>query len=319
MRSEEYTMLVHHILCSIRDLGPSMAAAVEVTKTLEIVFSKDKMIYYLCMLAASILSMLYGTNLFICLHLLQILVCSTTLRSLVSALMQRGKAFLMIYLLILILMLVFAVVAFFYFAESFFIKVGGGLSAENSCSTTLNCLLTIIDEGIRSKGGIGDVLLQPSARDMNLFIERYFFDTLFFLIVNFIGISLIIGTIVDSLAELRIQRERIHASKNSRCFMCDLERGWFDRKFNGFHNHIKRHHRIGDYLAFIYGLKTKHPNMYSGIEKAVMEQLLRHDISWLPNNRALILEKDGVFTEKSQQAEELINKLTELHETLEDF
>lgn len=321
MNSEEFTVILHHILCSIRGLRASIAAAAEITKTMEIVFYSGLTGYYLVMLAAAVISMYYGSSLFVSLHLLQVLICSETLGDLAVALRKRSRIFLEIFLVLLALMLVFAEVAFYYFAESFFLKINtpSGVIREQACQTALGCFLTVMDQGIRARGGVGDVLLPATSHDWMYYYQRFAFDTLFFLVVNFIGLSLITGTIVDGLAQLRHQRERVHSSKNARCFMCDLERGWFDRRFNGFDNHVRRHHKLSHYLAFVYSLKTKASSTFSGIEKAVIEQLLRHDITWLPNNRASVLEKEGVFTEKSQQTDELIGKLAELHDTLEEF
>lgn len=321
MSSEEFSVLLHHILCSVRGFRPTTALLFEITKTIEFAFATGLTGYYLCMLVASVLALYYQSNLFVAVHLMQLLVCSDTLGGLVQALRHRASIFAVVYMLILVFLLIAAEIAFHYFAESFFLIVDSlrGESREQACRSAIGCFLTVIDKGLRNRGGVGDSLLPASATMTNHYYGRYAFDTLFYLVVNFIGLSLLAGTVVDGLAELRLQRERVHASKTARCFMCDLERGWFDRRVNGFDHHSKRQHKLRHYLAFIYGLKTKPAAAYSGVEKAIVEQLLRLDISWLPNSRASVLEKEGVFTEKTHQADELVAKLAELHQTVAEI
>lgn len=161
--------------------------------------------------------------------------------------------------------------------------------------------------------------MQPSYSQKGVFFGLQIYDWLFFALINFAGISLIIGTIVDGLAELRLEKERIVASLKSHCFMCDLERGWFDRKFNGFEKHIKKQHNLRSYLAYIYSVKAKHPSLYSGIERAVMEKVIKQDMSWLPNSRAVSLEREGIFTEESQQLAELFTSLSKVDDALEGW
>lgn len=159
-------------------------------------------------------------------------------------------------------------------------------------------------------------MVSTSYSQKGIFFGLHVYDLLFYSLINFIGISLIIGTIVDGLAELRLHQERITASLKSHCFMCDLERGWFDRKFSGFEQHIKKQHNLRSYLAYIYSVKAKHPSLYSGIERAVMEKIIKQDMSWVPNSRAVSLEREGVFTEESQQLAELLSSLTKIDDAL---
>lgn len=158
-----------------------------------------------------------------------------------------------------------------------------------------------------------------SYNDKASFFGGYLMDVVFHMAVNFLSVSLVIGTIVDSLAELRLQEERKSKSLGTRCFMCDLERGWFDRKANGFEAHIRGEHCLWSYLEFVYGLRSRSRNSYSGIEQAVVDQLLKQTIEWLPNSRAVVLEKIGLYTERHQQMDELLENLIQLDRTLDTF
>lgn len=318
MKSEEFSIILHHLLCSVRGLGRTTAFLFEITKTLEFLFESDHLAFYLVTLLAAILSVYYNTNQFLGIHLLQLMLASGTLAGLASALRNKAKIFAAVYALLAVLLLIAGIFAFFYFSDAFDLATttGSSSSSEQACHSALSCMLSVVTIGLRARGGVGDELEPVSYSDRAAYYGRYTYDLLFYLLVNSAGLSLLGGAVVDGLAALRLEKARIRAAKTARCFVCDLDRGWFDRKVNGFHKHAKLQHKLRHYLAFIYGLKNKPLVACSGIEKAVIEQLIQNDISWMPNSRAKVLEKEGVFTEKSHQADEIAAKLAELHETI---
>ena len=80
--------------------------------------------------------------------------------------------------------------------------------------------------GPRSSGSVGDVLLRPSYNDDNRvrFYIRWVYDVTIFYIVNIICMKLIFGIIIDTFAELRDKKYEEDYDKNSKCFICSLER-----------------------------------------------------------------------------------------------
>jgi hypothetical protein len=66
--------------------------------------------------------------------------------------------------------------------------------------------------------------------------------------------NVLVGTILESFAELRsIREEREYLSK-TRCFICDIEKSRFDMKANEgitFEKHISYDHLIWNYVNFL--------------------------------------------------------------------
>lgn len=60
-----------------------------------------------------------------------------------------------------------------------------------------------LNYALRAGGGIGDVVEPPSTDDLTPYLQRFFFDILFFIFIIIIWMNIIFGTIIDTFAELR--------------------------------------------------------------------------------------------------------------------
>lgn len=78
---------------------------------------------------------------------------------------------------------------------------------ERTCDTLLMCIVTVLNQGLRNGGGVGDVLRKPS-KDEPLFAARVVYDLLFYFIVIIIVLNLIFGVIIDTFADLRSEKQK---------------------------------------------------------------------------------------------------------------
>lgn len=70
--------------------------------------------------------------------------------------------------------------------------------------------------------------------------------------------------------------------------------------------HTRKSHYLWSYLHFIYHLNMKPKTEYTGVEAYVDEMLMKEDISWLPINRSLAIEKNrGKMTDNIVAVEKL--------------
>jgi len=58
----------------------------------------------------------------------------------------------------------------------------------------------VLNLGMRSGGGIGDILIQPHPDNVSQYIIRFFFDISFYLLIIIIWLNIIFGTIIDTFA-----------------------------------------------------------------------------------------------------------------------
>ncbi|ELW72535.1 Inositol 1,4,5-trisphosphate receptor type 2 [Tupaia chinensis] len=144
---------------------------------------------------------------------------------------------------------------------------------ERTCDTLLMCIVTVLNQGLRNGGGVGDVLRRPS-KDEPLFAARVVYDLLFYFIVIIIVLNLIFGVIIDTFADLRSEKQKKEEILKTTCFICGLERDKFDNKTVSFEEHIKSEHNMWHYLYFIVLVKVKDPTEYTGPESYVAQMIV---------------------------------------------
>ena len=76
------------------------------------------------------------------------------------------------------------------------------------CTSYLHCYLSLLSFGMRSGGGFGDVILYPDYQTSTFdYMQRFFFDFLFFSIVILIYFNILSGIIIDTFGELRQKKQ----------------------------------------------------------------------------------------------------------------
>uniref|UniRef100_A0A3B3Y3Q1 Inositol 1,4,5-trisphosphate receptor n=1 Tax=Poecilia mexicana TaxID=48701 RepID=A0A3B3Y3Q1_9TELE len=179
---------------------------------------------------------------------------------------------------------------------------------QRTCDSLLMCIVTVLSHGLRSGGGVGDVLRKPS-KEEPLFAARVIYDLLFFFMVIIIVLNLIFGVIIDTFADLRSEKQKKEEILKTTCFICGLERDKFDNKTVTFEEHIKEEHNMWHYLYFIVLVKVKDSTEYTGPESYVAEMIKEHNLDWFPRMRAMSLV--------SSDSEGEQNEIRSLQEKLE--
>ncbi|XP_056292934.1 inositol 1,4,5-trisphosphate receptor type 1 isoform X2 [Pseudoliparis swirei] len=170
---------------------------------------------------------------------------------------------------------------------------------ERSCDSLLMCIVTVLSHGLRSGGGVGDVLRKPS-KEEPLFAARVIYDMLFFFMVIIIVLNLIFGVIIDTFADLRSEKQKKEEILKTTCFICGLERDKFDNKTVTFEEHIKVEHNMWHYLFFIVLVKVKDSTEYTGPESYVAEMMREHNLDWFPRMRAMSLVSSDADGEQNE-------------------
>ncbi|XP_075458961.1 inositol 1,4,5-trisphosphate-gated calcium channel ITPR2 isoform X3 [Ascaphus truei] len=179
---------------------------------------------------------------------------------------------------------------------------------ERACDTLLMCIVTVLNQGLRNGGGVGDVLRKPS-KDEPLFAARVVYDLLFYFIVIIIVLNLIFGVIIDTFADLRSEKQKKEEVLKTTCFICGLERDKFDNKTVSFEEHILSEHSMWHYLYFIVLVRVKDPTEYTGPESYVAQMITEKNLDWFPRMRAMSLV--------SSEGENEQNEIRNLQDKLE--
>ncbi|KAF5898662.1 inositol 1,4,5-trisphosphate receptor type 1-like isoform X3, partial [Clarias magur] len=284
-----------------------------------------------------------------------------TLLNVIKSVTRNGRSIVLTAVLGLILVYLFSIVGYIFFKDDFILEVdrisnstleegvnqassflpegpcvlenGTCLSvgteeddAERACDSLWMCMITVLSHGLRSGGGVGDVLRKPS-KEEPLFAARVVYDLLFFFLVIIIVLNLIFGVIIDTFADLRSEKQRKEEVLKTTCFICGLERDKFDNKTVTFEEHIKEEHNLWHYLYFIVLVRVKDSTEYTGPESYVAQMIKEHNLDWFPRMRAMSLvssDSEGEQNELRSLQDKLestmrlvtnlTNQLTELKE-----
>uniref|UniRef100_A0A7N6BQK3 Inositol 1,4,5-trisphosphate receptor n=1 Tax=Anabas testudineus TaxID=64144 RepID=A0A7N6BQK3_ANATE len=254
-----------------------------------------------------------------------------TLLNVIKSVTRNGRSIVLTAVLALILVYLFSIVGYIFFKDDFILAVdripnktlgtskctfsflsfhftlcqkenGENCSAEDkerTCDSLLMCIVTVLSHGLRSGGGVGDVLRKPS-KEEPLFAARVIYDLLFFFMVIIIVLNLIFGVIIDTFADLRSEKQKKEEILKTTCFICGLERDKFDNKTVTFEEHIKVEHNMWHYLFFIVLVKVKDSTEYTGPESYVAEMIREHNLDWFPRMRAMSLVSSDADGEQNE-------------------
>ncbi|XP_076124341.1 inositol 1,4,5-trisphosphate-gated calcium channel ITPR1 isoform X1 [Alosa pseudoharengus] len=280
---------------------------------------------------------LCGHVFFYSLLLFDLVYREETLLNVIKSVTRNGRSIVLTAVLALILVYLFSIVGYIFFKDDFILEVDripnstmeegasmtgdvisvGGCRTENgdpcvsedqdddsdgerACDTLLMCIITVLSHGLRSGGGVGDVLRKPS-KEEPLFAARVVYDLLFFFMVIIIVLNLIFGVIIDTFADLRSEKQKKEEVLKTTCFICGLERDKFDNKTVTFEEHIKEEHNLWHYLFFIVLVKVKDSTEYTGPESYVAQMIKEHNLDWFPRMRAMSLVSSDGEGEQNEQ------------------
>lgn len=256
------------------------------------VLSDYEAVYHFIYLFVCLMGVIHP--LFYAFLLLHLIYKEETLRNVIKSVTTNGKSILLTALFAQILIFQFAIAGHIFFQDDFRREYeptdDGETLRESSCSTLIRCIITTTYSGLRSGGGIGDVLRAVKS-DSSYFIFRTLFDMFYFFIINLICLNLLFGVIIDTFAALRQEKQKKEDILRNTCFICGLPRSDFDNRVEiTFEDHIVREHNMWHYLYFMILLKTKKKTDFTGPETYVYQLMETNDWSWFPIRRAMSLE-----------------------------
>jgi len=182
--------------------------------------------------------------------------------------------------------------------------------SNNLCQTLWECFLAALNFGIRSSGGLGD-MMRMTREGMRL--ERFLVDFLYFIVVLIVLLNVVFGIIIDTFGELREEKKERDVLTKEQCFICGIDKTVFDRAANvagGFRQHIQTEHRMWHYLSFMVSLWEQDKDEDDGLEYYVRRCLECGDVSWFPSHQALCLVGQDNFAD-------LETRITGLHDAVE--
>ena len=156
-------------------------------------------------------------------------------------------------------------------------------TVEPFCTSSIQCLLFFLNFGIRSGGGIGDMLNMASFKDnYSFYLKIFFFEIFFHLCIVMIFANVFLGLIADAFGELREVAWAKENDKNNICFICQIDSDTCGIKGIDYDEHVKETHNLWYYVYFLCYLYMKDENEYNIMEHKIMTSINELNISWIP-------------------------------------
>ena len=187
--------------------------------------------------------------------------------------------------------------------DEFVIEIEGG-TEENVCSTLLECTFTYFNHGLRSGGGIGDILPEvPYGKGMYWF--RFLNDFIFFASVILIVLNMLLGVIVSFFFEIREEEDFKENDIKNNCFICNIDRATFERNKITFEDHRKFEHNIKLYIRFLVGLKLVNEKDLDAEQSFIVNCIKKEEIKVFPvgASSSIGIKNDEESTEAEEEEE----------------
>jgi hypothetical protein len=280
--------------------------------------TQPKLLYYVVYLGAALMAWIDPLNgpLFSSFHILSIFVRNETAFNIINAVIYPIRQLRTAGTVGVFLLYIFSMLQFYFFSDDL---------PNDECSNLNTCFVYTINWGMRSGGGLGDVLEETYLQnneggELNArahWYERTIFDLAFFLIIIIILLNIVFGIIIDTFSDLRSQKEAREDCKNEMCYICGISRSKHDQDGSGFEEHVQNEHNKWHYLFYLIHcqlLNKRNPDEMNTYEQFVFECYKKDEsVKWMPLGECVSLKKN--LDDENTMEEEV----TQLKEDIEEM
>ena len=221
----------------------------------------------------------YATFLF-SLQLLTVIKFVPTIKEIVIAFKLRFSQLISMIGFLAILIFFYSNIGFYFLSGEFDKDVDG--KKKNLCGTLLECSITYFNLGVRSGGGIGDLLDMKPYRDTSTYWIRWVTDMIFYITVILLLLNMINGVIVSTFSQIREESNEKEEDINNKCFICNIDRVEFEKRKIMFADHLKFEHSTKTYIRFLIFLKLISEKDLDADQSFIVQCVKSRDISCFP-------------------------------------
>eukprot|EP00928_Gymnodinium_smaydae_P063451 TRINITY_DN4700_c0_g8_i1.p1 TRINITY_DN4700_c0_g8~~TRINITY_DN4700_c0_g8_i1.p1 ORF type:complete len:2834 (-),score=475.17 TRINITY_DN4700_c0_g8_i1:232-8733(-) len=214
---------------------------------------------------------------------------SSSLRTVLAGIVGPAKALTMTFIGATIITFVYAAIGFHSFRKEF---------GDYCKDTILTCTQNILYQGTRSGIiGISPMMSTVLTTDPT-WAERMFYDMSYFIVFGIMLLNTIVALIVDSFSSQRSEAEFRLKHLVTKTFISDIDRTEIEAAAqeqgirNGFEYHEARRQHMWDYMSFVFYLREKESEDFTGPEQVIMEMVQKADVKWMPLGCSKMLRND---------------------------
>jgi inositol 1,4,5-triphosphate receptor type 3 len=146
----------------------------------------------------------------------------------------------------------------------------------------IQCAITYFNNGVRSGGGIGDLLSMKPFSDLTIYTARYLMDMIFYITIVLLLLNMINGVIVSTFSQIREESNNKEEDRTNKCFICSIDRVEFEKKKIAFKDHLKYEHNSKTYIKFLVFLKMIDYKDLDADQSHIIESINERDIGCFP-------------------------------------
>ena len=173
---------------------------------------------------------------------------------------------------------------FYFLIDEFNIEIGDKI--ENFCQNLLECTINIFNHGVRSGGGVGDLLEVKSYDEKGLYFLRFTSDLLFYIVVVLFLLNIVNSIIVNTFTQIREDSNQKEEDMKNRCFICNISRIEFQKNKIDIGYHRKYEHNTNNYIKFFVFLWNIDEKDMDADQSFINNCIKEKDIKFFPMNCA---------------------------------
>ena len=204
----------------------------------------------------------------------------STIKEIIDAFVIRIGQLVSMVVFLAILMFAFANYDYYFLKQQYLLEQEDG-SVMDTCSTLLECFITLFNNGVRSGGGIGDLLPELPFFSM-IYLHRWVHDMIFFIIVSLLLLNMINGVIVTTFSQIREDSSKKEDDENNICFICSIPRYEVEKQGLSFEEHLKSEHCVKTYIRYLLSLYLMDTNDMDQDQYYVYNCLKKNGVEFFP-------------------------------------
>ena len=216
-----------------------------------LLYNKETSLINLVIFAGILVIMSQYDALFIGIQVIIISKFVPTIQDILYAFYSRADQLMSMIFFLAILMHAFATYDYNFLKEEFALTQEDG-TVLHACSTLLECYITLFNNGVRSGGGIADILPEREFHTF-LYFERYIHDMIFFVAVILMLMNMINGVIVSAFGQIREETTTLEDDVKNVCFICGARRDDLEEEKIDYEEHIRKHN-LKTYVRYLISL-----------------------------------------------------------------
>lgn len=189
----------------------------------------------------------------------------------------------------------------------------------------IGCFLNIFSYGFSHKAGVQVIMADTSyfiARGE--YIERFFYDLIFFYLLEIVMNNFLLGILLDSFNKHRTISQKRADDIANKCFICGEKKDKLEKESINFVDHTSKTHNIWDYVSYLIFLRKSDSQELNFNNSYVKDMIENQSIGFFPKikkgepkaveDNSKLKELNGLEKKKEKDKDKAADKIKSSNE-----